>query len=225
LEVVNRDSSIGIDGSVHSKAEDIFHRLVRGFDLKCSEERTFFFESFLEAKIGDFSCGGMDLLVIIAVEFMIKNPLGLVDFGDILSDTGSDEVVLEPTIRSFNLASGLRRKRVNDLYIAILQDLLPLRGGFICEKVVFIPEGVSSPDEAKDGMRIDIVGVRESITEDDRLEGLDMGPAGFFLDQNGVEHESAIIIQGSDQIPFLLRGGCPEMVRGIMLNELSSITG
>jgi len=199
--------------------------LIRGFDLKCPEERAFFFESFLEPKIGDFSCGGMDLLVIIAVEFMIKNPLGLFDFGDILSDTGSDEVVLEPTIRSFNLASGLRRKGVNDLYIAILQDLLPLRDGLICEKVVFIPEGVSSPDEAKDGMRIDIVGVRESITEDDRLEGQDMGPAGFFLDQNGVEHKSAIIIQGSDQVPFLLRGGGPEMMRGVMLNQLSDIMG
>jgi len=167
----------------------------------------------------------MDLLVVIAVEFMIKNPLGLFYFGDILSDTGSDESVLEPTVRSFNLASGLRGKRVNDLYIAILQDLLPLRDGLICEKVVFIPEGVSSPNKAKDGMRIDIVGVRESITEDDRLEGQDMGPTGFFLDQNGVEHESAIIIQGSDQIPFLLRGGGPEMMRGIMLNEFSGIMG
>jgi len=179
----------------------------------------------LESQIGDFLGGGVNLLVIISVEFVGKNPLGLFDFGDILSDTGSDKSILEPTIRSFNLASGLRRKGVNDLYIAILQDLLPLRDGLICEEVVFIPEGVSSPDEAKDGMRIDIVGVRESITEDDRLEGQDMGPAGFFLDQNGIEHESAIIIQRSDQIPFLLRGGGPEMVRGIMLNELSGITG
>ncbi len=225
LEVVDGDSSIRVDGSVHSKAEDIFHRLIRGFDLKCSEERGFFFESFLEPEIGDFLSGGVDLLVVISVEFVVKNPFGLFDFGDILSDTGSDESVLEPTIRSFNLAPGLGRKGVNDLHIAILQDLLPLRDSLICEKVVFIPEGVSSPDEAKDGMRIDIVGVRESITEDDRLEGQDMGPAGFFLDQNGVEHESAIIIHGSDQIPFLLRGGGPEMVRGIMLNQLSDIMG
>jgi hypothetical protein len=225
LEVIDRDSSIGINGSVHSKAENIFDRLIRGFDLKCSEERTFFFESLLEPKIGDFLCGGMDLLVIIAIEFMIKNPLGLFDFGDILSDTGSDQSVLEPAIRSFNLPSGLRGKRVNDLYIAILKDLFPLRDGLIGEKVVLIPEGVSSPDKSKDGMRIDIVRVRESIAEDDRLEGQDMGPAGFFLDQNGIEHKSAIIIQGSDQIPFLLRGGSPEMMGGIMLNELSNIAG
>ncbi len=48
LKVVDRDSSIRINGSVHSKAEDIFHRLIRGFDLKGSEERTFFSEGLLE---------------------------------------------------------------------------------------------------------------------------------------------------------------------------------
>jgi len=45
--------------------------------LKGSEERTFFLESFLEAEIGDFLGGGMDLLVVISVEFMVQNPLGL----------------------------------------------------------------------------------------------------------------------------------------------------
>jgi len=169
LEVVNRDSSIRVDGSVHSKAEDIFHRLIRRFDLKCSEERAFFFESILEPEIGDFLCSGMDLLVVIAVEFVVKNPLGLFDFGDILSDTGSDESVLEPTIRSFNLASGLGGKRVNDFYIAVLENLFPLRGGFIGEEVVLIPEGVSSSDKSEDGVGVDIVGVRESEAEDDGL--------------------------------------------------------
>ena len=131
LKVVERDSSVRINGSVHSKAEDIFNRLVRGFNLKGSEERAFFFKSFLEPQIGDFLGGGMDLLVIIAVEFVIENPLGLVDLGDILSDTGSDESILKPPIRSFDFTSGLGRKGVNDLDIAILQDLFPLRGGFV----------------------------------------------------------------------------------------------
>jgi hypothetical protein len=217
-EVVDGDSSVRVDGSVHSKAEDIFDRLIRGFDLKCSEERMLFFESFLEPEIGDFLCGGMDLLVIISVEFMVKNPLGLFDFGDILSDTGSDESILEPPIRSFNLTFGLGRKGVNDLHIAILQDLLPLRGGLIGEKMVFSPEGVPSLDKSKDRVRIDIISIRKPISKDDGLEGQDMGPAGLCLNENGIKEEPAIIIQGSDQIPFLLRCGCPEMVRGIMLN-------
>jgi hypothetical protein len=169
LEVVDRDSSIRVDSSVHSKAEDIFDRLIRGFDLKGSEERPFFSESLLEPEIGDFLGGGMDLLMIILVEFVVKNPLGLFDFGDILSDTGSDESVLEPAIRSFNLTSGLGRKRVNDLYIAVLENLFPLRGGLIGQKMVFSPEGVPSLDKSEDGVRIDVVGVRESEAEDNGL--------------------------------------------------------
>ena len=39
LEVVNRDSSVRVNGSFHSEAEDIFHRLERGSDAKFSEER------------------------------------------------------------------------------------------------------------------------------------------------------------------------------------------
>jgi hypothetical protein len=225
LEVVDRDSSVGVNSSVHSKAEDIFDRLIRGFDLKGSEERAFFSESLLEPEIGDFLGGGMNLLVIISVEFLVKNPLGLFDLGDILSDTGSNQAVLEPTIGSFNFASGLGRKGVNDLDVAILQDLFPLRGGLVGQEVVFIPEGVSSPDKSEDRVRIDIVGVRESEAQDDRLEGQDMGPAGLCLEQNGIEHESTIIIQRSDEVPFLLRGGCPEVVGGIMLDEFSGITG
>ncbi len=225
LEVVDRDSSIRVDGSVHSEAEDIFGRFIRGFDLKGSEERAFFFECSLEPQIGDFLCGGMDLLVVISVELIVKNVLGLFDFGDILSHTRSDESVLEPTIRPFNFTSRLGREGVNDLYIAILEDLFPLRGGFVGQEMVFIPESVSSADESEDGVRIDIISVREPVSKDDRLEGQDVGPTGFRLQEGGIEHESAIIIQRSDEVPFFLRGGCPEVVGGIMLNEFSGITG
>jgi len=194
LEIIDGDSSIRVDGSVHSEAEDIFHRLIGVCDLKWSKERTFFSESFLEPEIGNFLCGGMYLLVIISVEFMVKNPLGLFDFGDILSDTGPDESVLEPAIRSFNLASGLRGEGMNDLHITILQNLFPLRSGFIGKQMVFSPERVPSLDETKDAVGVHIVGVRESMAEDDALEGQDMGPAGFLSDQNGIKDQSTEII-------------------------------
>jgi len=179
----------------------------------------------LKSQIGDFLGRGVKLLVVISVEFMIKSPLSLFDLFDIFSDTGADESVLEPTIGSFDFASGLGRKGVNDLHVAILEDLFPLRGGFIGQEVVFIPKGISSPDKSEDRVRIDIVGVRKPISKNDGLEGEDMGPTGLCLEQNGVEHESAIIIQRSDEVPFFLRGGCPEVMGGIMLNEFSGITG
>jgi hypothetical protein len=136
----------------------------------------------LETQIGDFLGCGVKLLVVISVEFMIKNPLSLFDLFDIFSDTGADESVLEPTIGSFHFALGLRRKGIGELHIAILKDLLPLRGGFIGEEVVFIPEGVSSADKSEDGVRIDIIGVRKPLSKNDGLEGQDMGPAGLCLD-------------------------------------------
>jgi hypothetical protein len=197
--------------------------LERRFDVKLSKERPLLFESSLESKIRDLLSGGVNLVMVISSEFLVEDLLSLLDLDDIFSDAGSDEVILEPAIRSFNLASGLRGKGMDDLDIAVLENLFPLRGGFIGQEVVLIPEGVSSPDKSEDRVRIDIVGIRESILEDDGLEGQDMGPAGFFLDQNSVEHESAIIIQGCDEIPFLFCSWCPEMMGGIMLDQFSSI--
>jgi hypothetical protein len=136
----------------------------------------------LESQIGDLLGGGVNLLVVISVEFVVKNPLGLFDFFDVFSDTGADEVVLEPNIGSLDLTSGLRGERMDDLHIAVLEDLLPLRGGLIGEEMVFIPEGVSWADKSEDGVRIDIIGVRKSIPKDDRLQGQNMGPAGLCLD-------------------------------------------
>jgi hypothetical protein len=74
-------------------------------------------------------------------------------------------------------------------------------------------------------MGIDIVGVRKAISEDDGLEGQDMGPAGLFFDQNGIEHESTIIIEGGDEIPFFLGDRGPEMMGRVMLDQFSGITG
>jgi len=179
----------------------------------------------LETKIRDLLGSGMNLLVVISMEFLVQDPLGLFDFSDIFPDAGSDESVLEPAIGSFNLASGLGRKRMDDLYIAVLQNLFPLRGGFIGQKMVFSPDRVPSLDKSKDAMGVHIIGVRESILKDDSLEGKDMGPAGFCLNKNGIKEEPAVVIQGGDEIPFLLGRWGPEMMRGVMLNEFPDITG
>ncbi len=46
-----------------------------------------------------------------------------------------------------------------------------MRGSFLGEEVVFSPERGSSLDEAKDTLGVDIVAVRESVAEDNGLEG------------------------------------------------------
>ena len=120
----------------------------------------------------------MNLTVVIVMDLLSKDLLGWLNIGDVFSDAGSNQMVLEPTIRSFDLAFGLRRKSMGDFDITVLQNLFPLRGGLIGQKVVFSPDRVSSLDKSEDGMRIDIVGERKAIAKDDGLKGLDVSPAG-----------------------------------------------
>jgi hypothetical protein len=119
----------------------------------------------------------------------------------------------------------LRGEGIGDFHIAILQNLLPLRRGFIGQEVVFSPKGIPSLDKTEDGMGVHIVGVWESIAKDNSLKSQDMGPASLCSDQSRIKDEAAIIIQGGDEVPLFLGGGCPEMMRGVMLNEFSDITG
>jgi hypothetical protein len=142
----------------------------------------------LEAEKGDFLGGGMDLAVVISKEFLVEEPLGLLDLGDLFADTGSDQAVLKPAIRPFNFPPGLRRKRVDYLHVAIFQNLLPLGSRLIGQQVMLIPEGVSAPDKAEDGVGIDVIGVGESMPEDNGLQGPDMGPAGLFSIHNDLNY-------------------------------------
>jgi hypothetical protein len=199
--------------------------LERRWDFEFSEERAFLFECSLKTKIRNFLGGRVNLAVVISVDFLSQDLLGRLDLGDIFSDTGSNQTILEPTIGAFDLTLGLGRKGISDLDMAILQNLFPLRGGFVGEEMVTFPDRIPSLDKSEDRMRVHIVGIGESIAKEDGLEGLDMRPAGLFSDQDGIKDESAMIIEGSDQIPFLLSGGGPKMMRGVMLNELPDITG
>ncbi len=137
----------------------------------------------------------MNLAVVIPMDFLPKDLLGWFDGGDIFSDAGSNQMVLKPTVRSFDLSFRLGRKGIGNLYIAVLQDLFPLRGDFIGQEMVFPPEGVSSLDESEDGMRIDIIGERQSVSKDHGLKSLNVSPRGLFLHQGGIKDEAAMIIQ------------------------------
>jgi hypothetical protein len=120
--------------------------------------------------------------------------LGRVDLGDVFSDTSTDQSILEPSIRAFDFSFGLRRKSISNFYITILQNLFPLRGGFIGQEVVFSPDRIPPLDKSKDRMRIDVIRVRQPILKDDGLEGQNMSPAGLVFDQSGIKDEAAIII-------------------------------
>ncbi len=131
LQVVNRDPSVRVYGSIHSETEDIFSGLKGRFDCKFSKERLFLFQSLLKTEVRDLLSGGVNLAVVISIEFLVQDPLGLLDLGHFFADAGSDQPVLKPAIRPFDFASGLRGKGVDNLHIAVCQDLFPLGRGFI----------------------------------------------------------------------------------------------
>jgi hypothetical protein len=124
----------------------------------------------LKTKIRDFLGRGVNLSVVISVDFLSQDLLGWFDIGDVFSDTSSNQMVLEPTIRSFHFPFGLRGKGIGDLHIAVIQNLFPLRGSFIGEQVMFSPERVPSLYESKNTMGVYIVSIRESVAEDNGLK-------------------------------------------------------
>ena len=89
-------------------------------DRKFSKERLFLFQSLLETEVRDLLSRGVNLVMIISSQFLLEDSLGVGEIPDIFADAGSDDSVLEPAVRSFNLPAGLRRKGVDDFDLAIL---------------------------------------------------------------------------------------------------------
>ena len=107
---------------------------------------------------GDFQGGGVNLFIVVTVAFIIKNMLGVFDIFDIFADAGADEVILEPAIRPFDLAFGLRGEGVDRFDVAVLDDHLPLRIDVVGKLLKTHVPLVSSFDIAKDRMAVRIVG-------------------------------------------------------------------
>ena len=225
LQRANGDLSIRIYGSVQSETEDILGRRVGGWNFEFTEERPLLVQSSLKTEIRDLLGGRVNLSVVISMDFLPKDLLGGFDVGDIFSDADSGQSVLEPAIRAFHFPFRLWRQGIGDFDMTIIQDLLPLRRGLIGQQEVLSPEGVPSLDKSEDRMGIYIVAIREPVLKDDGLEGQDMSPGGFLFDQSGIKDQTAIIIQGSDEIPLLLSCGCPEVIGGVMLDQLPHVTG
>jgi hypothetical protein len=179
----------------------------------------------LKTKIRNLLGGGVNLLMVIAMDFLSKDLLGGFDVADLFSDTGSDEPVLKPPVGAFHFPFGLWRQGIGDRYITILEDLLPLRGGLIGQQVVLSPEGVPALDKSEDGVGVYVVTVGESVLKEDALQGQDMSPGGFLFDQSGIEDQATEVIEGGDEIPLFLGCRSPEMVGGVVLDQLAYVTG
>ena len=102
----------------------------------------------------------MDLVIVIAIDFGSEDLPGLGDHLDIFSGAGADESILEPAIRSFDLAFGLGREGITRLDVAFSEDPFPLGIDIIGDQIVLSPERVPALDEPENGVTVGVIGIR-----------------------------------------------------------------
>ena len=143
------DSAIAIGDALLADAEDIADGGKGSREGEGAEEGAIFIEGFFEAQGRDLVGGGVDLEVVVAVEFFAQDRVGVGTRGDVLEGTGADDAILEPAIRSFDLSFCLGRKRVGDIRVHQGQDLALLGVDVIGTQDHLSPNAIAALDEAK----------------------------------------------------------------------------
>jgi len=113
-----------------------------------------------EADVGDFTCRGVELMVVIAMDFVSEDRANFFQGGEFFIDTGPNDPILEPAIGSFDLTFGLGREGEGDIDAQKPHHLSPRGIDVIGLEDVFTPEAISSLDKTKDSEGIDIVAQR-----------------------------------------------------------------
>ena len=62
----------------------------------------------------------MNLAIIIALDFLVEESLSHLNFGNVVSNASSNQTILKPLVRAFNLAFSLRGEGIDDFNIAII---------------------------------------------------------------------------------------------------------
>jgi hypothetical protein len=79
-----------------------------------------------------------------------------------------------------------------------MKDLLPLGIDIVRHEIVLPPDRVPPLYEAKEGVAVGVVGLRDPITKDHVFQGLDMVPAGLPVDEVGIHRgETGCDLPGS----------------------------
>jgi hypothetical protein len=167
----------------------------------------------------------VDLVVVITVHLGSKDLAGIFDGFDVFSGTGSDEPILEPAIRPFDFAFGLRRERIARLDVTVPKDPFPLWVHIIGDQIMFSPDGIPALDEAENRVAVGVIGIGSAIAQNHAFQGRDVVPTGLFFNQLGVQQLTAVIIEAGDEIPLVSGIGRPLVMGGIMLDEFADVIG
>jgi hypothetical protein len=94
---------------------------------------------------------------VVTVDFVFEDGADVFDGGELFIDTGPNDSILEPAIRSFHLTFGLRGEGKDHIDTQKPHHLSPLGIDVIGLEDVFSPEAIPSLDETKDSEGVDIV--------------------------------------------------------------------
>jgi hypothetical protein len=133
-------------------------------------------------------------------------------------------VILQPPVGPLDLALGLGGEGI-DRFDATLQDhLLPLRIDRIGGALILV-DRIAAPDEAEDGMAVDVVRVGIAVAQDEPLHRVDVHPDGLLRHELREEEVPTEVIQRGDQVPLLLGCRRPQVVGGVMLDQFADVAG
>ena len=118
----------------------------------------------------------MNPLVTVLMNFRVENLPSLIYFCDAVPNTGSYQMILNPSVRSFDLSLGGRTQGIDDLDVQIPQNFLPLNDGVPFFSVSLLPDGVSSFDKPEDRVVIHVVLQRTAKARHQCLCGHNMSP-------------------------------------------------
>ena len=155
-------------------------------------------------------------MLVVAIDLFAKNGSDLSEFRDLLQGTGADNAILHPTVRPLDLALSLRRQGKDDVHA---QQVHHLCIDIVCLKHMFAPETVPSLHKAEDTQRIYIVTKGQTECLDHSLCGLNMGPGGLGGEEIGEEQQAAVVVDGSDERPFLLGIWRSQMCGAVELDQ------
>ena len=88
-------------------AENILGGGVRLGQGEGSEEAVAILASMFKAQAGDLTGGGVDLMVVVTVELIPQDRADLIQGSQLFESAGTDNAILQPTVRAFDFAFGL----------------------------------------------------------------------------------------------------------------------
>jgi hypothetical protein len=103
----------------------------------------------LESQAGYFTGGGVDLVVIVAVKFIMQDAAYILQRSQFFEGTSADDAILEPAVGALHFALGLRRESIGDIHLEQTQDLSPLRVDIVSLVGIPAPGGVTVLDETE----------------------------------------------------------------------------